>query len=432
MNATSDSTPSSIETAPSITLVGAGVVGSAILNAHVKAGLSIHLADQDADAVRSVVASLDLAASQWNVSELQTHPCGLPSIAMKCKAAETRREQTPILIESIPERLDLKRSFFSKIESLLDSKTVFCSNTSSLRISEIASSLQQPQRFCGMHFFMPVFNRDAVEVIRGRDTTDSVMQTASQHVLDLGKTVLAVRDSPGFIVNRLLSPYLNEALQLLCQGATAAQLQQAAREYGMPMSPLELIDTIGARTLFDAGRVYWQAFPNRIAPSPLLAGLVKSKHLGKHTRKGLYEYDENGDRSAEVCGNTTKLVNRYRRGEVQPMSLSSIVDRLSIPMWIEAAEAVSDGTVTDVNQFNVAMHGGLGYRREPAWLAFFENQGSDALLNAVDQWSTETKAIRLADPVRNMLIKMSPTETLRQLGLSSAASRETGNGDGLS
>lgn len=418
MNATSESKSSSIETAPNITLVGAGVVGAAILKAHIKAGMSVSLADQDADAVRSVVASLDLTASQWNVTDIRTHACGLPSIAMTCKTPENRRKQTPILIESIPERLDLKRSFFSQVESLVAPNTILCSNTSSLRISEIASALRRPHRFCGMHFFMPVFNRDAVEVIRGSDTTDSVIQAASQHVSDLGKVVLAVRDCPGFIVNRLLSPYLNEALQLLCQGASADQLQRAAQQYGMPMSPLELIDTIGARTLFDAGRVYWQAFPDRIDPSPLLAGLVKSKHLGKHAGKGLYAYDQQGNRSAELCDNTIELIQRYRRGDVQSLALQSIVQRLSIPMWIESAAAVTDGTVTDVDQFNLAMQGGLGYQRKPTWLAFFDDLGSDAILKAMGRWSTETKSIRAAHSLQERLAKMSPTETLRQLAQS--------------
>ena len=150
-----------------------------------------------------------------------------------------------------------------------------------------------------------------------------------------------VGDGPGFIVNRLLSPYLNEAMLLLGRGVSADRIERAALEYGMPMSPLELIDWIGTRTMFDAGRVYWQSFPERINPSPMLSALIKNKRFGRACGIGLYDYDH-GLRSPQLSPVTLEYCERYRRG-VMSIGDDEVMHLLSIPMWIEAAIAHRDG-----------------------------------------------------------------------------------------
>jgi 3-hydroxyacyl-CoA dehydrogenase len=402
--------------APAITLVGAGVVGQAILRAHTDVGLSVSLADQDSASLMAAVSSLNLDHQDWIISEVSDRHLGLPLISLSRRHAISEPKSVPLLIESIPERLDLKRAFFSEIQHRVDPQAVLCSNTSTLRIANIADGLDRPHLFCGMHFFMPVGLRDAVELIRGDSTGDAAITRASEHIANLGKSPLVVRDSPGFIVNRLLSPYLNESLTLLCQGVSAEQLADAAQDYGMPMSPLELIDTIGARTMFDAGRVYWQAFPGRIDPSPMLAGLVKSKRLGKHAGAGLYDYDVAGHRSDELGPNTLSLIQRYHRGDASDHSLADLVARLSIPMWIEAAIAIAEGTVTEAQQFNIAMQGGLGYRSDRTWLQFFDDLDSKSILAASDRWSDQSKAIRIPPPLRRQLEQQSPSEVILALG----------------
>ena len=314
---------------PNITLVGVGVVGKAILQAHVDAGVSVCLIDQDSCALTAAATSLGLPDSQWDIGETHDHPCGLPCLSLIRRDQLPLQDTAPLLIESIPERLELKRSFFSQIQEAVDPRTVLCSNTSTLRICDLAEGLRWPHRFCGMHFFMPVHARDAAELIQGELTDAKTLSRATKHLEALGKTPLIVRDSPGFVVNRLLSPYLNEALMLLCQGVQAKDIESAAIEYGMPISPLELIDTIGARTMFDAGRVYWQAFPNRIDPSPLLAGLVKSKRMGKHLGAGLFAYEKNGKRSDELAEESLALVDRYRRDDDIKLSQADLIDRLA-------------------------------------------------------------------------------------------------------
>ena len=388
------------------------MVGRAILKAHTDAGLSVVIADQDPDSLSAAVSSLILDSSEWTIGEVSSLRCGLPSISLIQQHHQPTPDCIPLLIESIPERLDLKRSFFSQVQQTVDPRTVLCSNTSTLRIRDLAEGLDRSSQFCGMHFFMPVSDRRAVELIQGDSTDTKTLSRAISHIEALGKTPLVVRDSPGFIVNRLLSPYLNEALMLLCQGVPAKDLEAAAIEYGMPISPLELIDTIGARTMFDAGRVYWQAFPKRIDPSPLLAGLVKSKRMGRYGGAGLFTYDQNDNRSDGLAEQAIELVDRYRRDDNVKLSQADLIDRLSIPMWIEAANAIADGTVTETTQFELAMQGGLGYRRDRSWLEFFDQLGSDRILAASDRWLDQTKAIVISDTLRLALDCESPSQAM--------------------
>ncbi|MDA8743629.1 3-hydroxyacyl-CoA dehydrogenase family protein [Rubripirellula amarantea] len=398
---------------PRITLVGAGVVGQAILRAHVAAGLSVRICDQDAASLNRAIEIVDMNPEHWQI--IQGNEFGdLPCIELVSSRDRTESTLSRIVIESIPERLDLKRSFFAEIESHVDNNTVLCTNTSTLRIGEIASAISDPTRFCGMHFFMPVENRNAVELICGDRTSDACLAVATQHIRNLRKVPLVVRDTPGFIVNRLLSPYLNESLQLLCRGISAERIEAAALNYGMPISPLELIDNIGTRTMFDAGRVYWQSFPDRIDPSPMLAGLVKSKRAGKYVGTGIYDYDRSGNRSAEIAEITKTLIHRYRLDDVE-LTDQEITDRLSIPMWIEAAIATKEGTVNDIEQFDTAMRGGLGYAPEQSWLDFFDHLGSNHILNAISRWSKHSKAMVAPEAIAAALSNFEPSRALHEL-----------------
>ncbi len=214
----------------------------------------------------------------------------LPAIQI-VSAADSSESSTPIVIESIAERLDVKRNFFAEAEQIFGDDAILCSNTSTLRIGAIAEKLNRPERFCGMHFFMPVDKRHAVEVIRSEQTTDSTVRVCGDHVRRIHKEPLAVGDGPGFVVNRLLSPYLNESMLMLGRGVTAERIERAALAYGMPMSPLELIDLIGIRTTFDAGRVFWQSFPTRVDPAPILPAMVKKKRFGRSVRAGFFDYE---------------------------------------------------------------------------------------------------------------------------------------------
>lgn len=396
---------------PSVVLVGAGVVGRAIAKAHVDARVSFSIADQCEETLHEAVCNLQLNQEAWRVSpgiQISEH---LPAIQI-VSAVDSTRWRAPIVIESIAERLDVKQDFFANAERIFGDDAILCSNTSTLRISAIAERLEHPERLCGMHFFMPVEKRHAVEVIRGAKTANDTIDLCGEHARRIDKEPLAVGDGPGFIVNRLLSPYLNEAMLMLGRGVTAERLERAALAYGMPMSPLELIDYIGTRTMFDAGRVFWQAFPDRLSPSPMLSGMIKRKRFGRASGGGFYDY-RNGQRSKELADETQQMCENYRRHE-QTILDDEVVDLLAIPMWIEAALARRDRIASEDEHFNLAMRGGLGFNPQGKWIDFYQTMGSQRILEAIEKWSPVTASMTAPCELIEALRQSPPMQAMNE------------------
>lgn len=376
---------------PNVLLIGAGVVGRAIAQAHIDRGIDCYLADQNDVAIEQTAASLGRPFAV-------TSDCGidLPTIHI-CSSTGQRNTKANrsgwFVIESIAEKLEVKRELFRNLAARLGDNAILCTNTSTIRISEIAESVPKSNRFCGMHFFMPVDQRRGVEII-GHETTDPLTIDAVQsHAERLAKQPFLAADTPGFLVNRMLSPYLNQALLLLTTGADAKQIEMAALQFGMPISPLELIDWIGAPTMFHAGRVYWQAYPQRLDPSPLLAGLVKRKRHGRLDGEGLYRYDGE-NRSTDLAEETQSLIEKYRTDQ-RDYSDEDIAQLLSIPMWIETQLAVQDGAAQTVEQIETAMQAGLGFQNPKGWEGYFRSLGQKTIDGAVDKWQDIFRSMRM-------------------------------------
>ena len=431
-------------------LVGAGVVGRAIARSHLEAGLPFVLVDQDKGQLQiasdelSRVASSSIESpyqlqfpSSWipsetrdavNQNSLQVKdPSGQalrfktvlslkeieslgPNIKFTSGSERWEMAGTPVVIESISECLDAKQSFFRDAQNLLGDRAIYCSNTSNLQIQQIAAGLKYPERLCGMHFFMPVHARHAVEIASGLGSDRETIYQAISHVIRLKKQPIQVEDSPGFIVNRLLSPYLNESLSLLCRGVSDRLIEQAAKCYGMPLSPLELIDWIGTRTAFDAGRVFWRAFPKRVCPSPLLPALVKHQRGGRFSGGGIYDYLD-GTRSIELSSKTSELIAQYRTTH-EKLNEHQVMMLLAVPMWIEAVLARLDGVVSSTAELDLAMRGGLGFDSKQSWSGFFDRLGSEAILRSIQAWSSVTPAMNPPSFVLNRLRSMSPSEVI--------------------
>ena len=391
-------------------LVGAGVVGRAILRAHVEANIPCQIADLDAASVQQSIAELALERSGWRVTELQPIGGKLATIAIvppehtQAGHAQTDHTATPprqpdLLIESISERLELKRTFFAEAESWWGDDTVLCSNTSTLRIGRIAETLARPSRFCGMHFFMPIHERPAVELIASASTSSVTTQRCVDHAKRLGKQPLVVSDGPGFVVNRMLAPYLNQAMHLVCSGASPARIEQAAQSFGMPMSPLELIDWIGMRTTFDAGRCFWQAYPARMDPAPVLAGMIKQNRRGRPDG-GFYDYDQ-GERSELLSPTAAELCEKYSR-QSRPYSNVEIEHLLAIPMWIESACLLRERVVSSLEAVEMAMSGGLGYTRAGHWYDYFDRLGCQQIIQEIES-AADSRAMVAPEPLMQSL-----------------------------
>ena len=305
----------------------------------------------------------------------------------------TAAQLPPIAIESVVERPDVKRTLLADLQRWLGEAATLCTNTSTLRIGGLSEGMVRRDRCCGMHFFMPVDQRPLVEVVVPEGAAAQTVDDACLHAGRLGKQTLRVRDSPGFVVNRLLAPYLNEAMRMLGAGAAPQALQRAALQLGMPMSPLELVDLIGIRTAFDAGRVYWQAFPHRLDPAPILPGMLKARLVGRAAGEGFFSYSEGpaggaAMRSAELAPAAQDVLRRYARGSGQ-WDESEIALRLSLTMLIEASLILIDRVVSDTQQIELAMRGGLGLDRPGGFLASFDALGAERCAEAVERLGDE-------------------------------------------
>ena len=251
----------------------------------------------------------------------------------------------------------------------LGSHAILTTNTSTIPVSALAAALPDPSRFCGLHFCNPVPQRQLVEIVIGPSTSGQTVATAVTYVAQIGKLPIVVQDSPGFLVNRLLLPYLNEALELICQGADLRKIDEAARAFGMALGPIEFFDTIGIDTAMWAGRTLWEAFPDRIALTPVLPALVKRNRLGQKTGLGFYRY-ESPDARGQVDPDLAPILAPYNR-RTRKFTAQEITMRLFLPMLVEATRAIEEAVVQDVRDVDVGMLYGLAFPESRGGLLYW-------------------------------------------------------------
>lgn len=263
-----------------------------------------------------------------------------------------------LVVEAVVEKLEVKQKVFQELEGYVSDRCVIASNTSSLPISEMQKVMKRPERFVGMHFFNPVHKMPLVEVIRGEKTSDEAVTTIFQFCKKIGKTPVVVKDAPGFLVNRLLVAFLNEAIYLLIDGAPIDEIDQVLSDFGMPMGALELIDEVGVDVGDKVLHILHDAFGARMLPAPLTSKVLAAGRLGKKAGKGLYTYEGREKKKVldpkiyEILGVTP-----------QPGAISSeeIVERCILPMINEATRCLEEGIVSSASELDLGMIMGTGF-----------------------------------------------------------------------
>jgi 3-hydroxyacyl-CoA dehydrogenase len=200
-----------------------------------------------------------------------------------------------LIVEAVPENVQLKKSVLAEVDKFAKEEAIVTSNTSSISITELASALRRPEKFCGMHFFNPPQLMRLVEIIRGAKTSDETVNTIVAVAKKMGKeTVVVKKDSPGFVVNRILVPALNEALYLLWEGIADRDDIDKAIRLGLnwPMGPLKLLDYVGLDTTLSIAEVLQRELDPKYRPCPLLRQMVRAGLLGRKTGRGLYDWTE--------------------------------------------------------------------------------------------------------------------------------------------
>ena len=249
--------------------------------------------------------------------------------------------QADVIIEAIFENLEAKRSLFAKLESLAKPDAILATNTSSLKLADIATALKDPSRLVGIHFFNPVPLLQLVEVVSSGNTNPETARKAAAFVRQIDKLPLPVKDAPGFLVNRVLGPYMQNAFRLLDEGVKPETIDRAMEDFGMPMGPAELADTVGLDICLAAGK----ALAKGAAKVPeILANKVALGHLGKKTGQGIYRYEH----------------GRPVKGQADSYD-QALVDALIEPYLDEAQAVVAEGIVADADLADAGLIFGTGF-----------------------------------------------------------------------
>ena len=277
-----------------IGVIGAGTMGNGIAQACAVSGFAVVMVDIDEAAVQrglaTVAASLDRLVKKDKLT-LDAKLAALARIRVGTDFAMLLPAQ--LVIEAATENEGLKRKILAQLDALLPAETMLATNTSSISITKLAAATQRPDRFIGMHFFNPVPMMALVEVIRGLQTSDATHAAVAAMALRLGKTPVTVKNAPGFVVNRILIPMINEAMFVLSEGLATAEDIDAGMKLGCnhPIGPLALADMIGLDVCLAVMNVYVEEYADsKYRPCPLLKEMVAAGWLGRKTGRGVYRY----------------------------------------------------------------------------------------------------------------------------------------------
>lgn len=349
----------SLEPAPirELALVGAGIMGGGIAELASRSGVTVRVRDLKPEPLaralqtaRQLIDERGRRKRSGN-SERDAQLARIwPTLTLEGVG------RADAAIEAVIEDLDVKRRVFAELEVRLRPDALLATNTSSLSVDAIAGGLKNPERFCGFHFFNPVHRMPLVEVVRGARTSDAALVTAVALARRLGKTPVVVKDSPGFVVNRVLMPYLREAMALLEEGFPLTAIDASMRRFGMPMGPFQVVDEVGLDVAAKVAGVLSKAFPDRMTPAPLLDRLIAAGRLGK--KNGLGFYRHRGKRRETDPGLRAAL--GLQRDRPAPPD-NALAERMVLAMVNESARCLEEGVVADAGKLDLAMVFGTGF-----------------------------------------------------------------------
>lgn len=319
-----------------VAILGGGVMGHGIAQVAAFSGFSTVIRDISREILEKAMQNLERNLNRMverNRITAETAQETLNRISTSVDLAEAVRD-ADLIIEAIPEDLGIKKRVWSEVSSITGSDVICVTNTSSISITAISEAIANPQRFAGMHFFNPPAIMRLVEVIPGRKTSFDTIKTVEDIAKKMGKTpVIVKKDSPGFIVNRILITYINEAAKLLEEGLWRKEQIDASMQYKakMPMGPFMLSDLIGLDIVHSILKVFEEGFGPYYKPAPLIERLVAEGKLGRKTGEGFYKYKEPPTVSEAASeGFDINLLLRIFREEAEKLVAEEVADQASI------------------------------------------------------------------------------------------------------
>jgi 3-hydroxyacyl-CoA dehydrogenase/enoyl-CoA hydratase/3-hydroxybutyryl-CoA epimerase len=324
-------------------VVGAGVMGGDIAAWCALRGFEVTLQDRTMDLV---APALKRAEELFAKRQRDPQKAQAARARLKADVEGAGVPKADFVIEAIFENLDAKRELYAKLEPRMKPDAILATNTSSIMLEPLAQPLARPARFVGLHFFNPVPQMPLVEIVRGRETDPAVAQAALGFARRLDKLPVPCRSAPGFVVNRVLMPYLNEAMFAAQEGVPLPLIDQAAVSFGMPMGPVELADVIGLDVASHVGEIVARELGRTPPDLTQLRGLVGAKKLGRKTGEGFYVWRDGKAVKPEL-------------GSAQPPD--DLTDRLILPLVNECAACLREGVVEDSDLLDAAVIFGTGF-----------------------------------------------------------------------
>jgi 3-hydroxyacyl-CoA dehydrogenase/enoyl-CoA hydratase/3-hydroxybutyryl-CoA epimerase len=265
-----------------------------------------------------------------------------------------------LVVEAVFEDLDLKRRVLAETEAHVAPEAVIASNTSALPIHEIAAHAERPERVLGMHYFSPVHKMPLLEIVAAATTADWAVETARAFGIRQGKTVIVVRDGPGFYTTRILAPFLNEATALVEEGAEIAAIDRALKSFGYPVGPMALMDEVGIDVGAHVSEFLGQAFSARgLEPSDALARMAAAGYAGRKNRRGFYRYDAGRGKGAKQVDEGVYAF--FGGGPRREISAREMADRLCLLMVNEAIHCLQEEIIASPSDGDVGAVLGLGF-----------------------------------------------------------------------
>lgn len=340
-------------------VVGAGIMGSGIAGACIRRGVPATIIDVTPQAVeRGVAAVSAVLQAQTQAGRMAAAEAQAALARLVATTQRTTLGDCDVIVEAIVEKEETKTQLYRDVAPFLGPQVILATNTSTISVSRMAAAAPDPTRFAGLHFFNPVDRMPLVEVIRGERTSDETIATLVALAKKIGKTPIVVRDCPGFLVNRILFPYVHEAIAMVEEGADLRAVDRAATDFGLPMGPLTLCDVVGLDTALYAGTVVQAAFPDRAKANRLLAKLVDAGRLGQKSGAGFYSYAK-GPRGSDDPA-TTPLIEACRTDH-RTFAPDEIADRLVLPMLTEAVRILDEGVVRGPGDVDMGLVLGIGF-----------------------------------------------------------------------
>ena len=367
-------------------VVGAGAMGAEIAQAITFSGIPVILKDVDQPRVDKGLETIrTIYQRRVDRGKMTQEDMDQKMALVTGTTAYDAFKDVDLVIEAVPENLDLKRRIFTDLDGLAPESAILASNTSSLSISALGAATKRPHKVIGMHFFYPAHIMKLVEVIPGLETSEETTGDVTAFAEGLRKLPVRVNECPGFLVNRILMPYLNEAAFCVQEGgATPQQIDEAVRAFGLPMGPFTLVDSLGFDVCRDVVNILVDAYGDRMQPAAIWERVYAKGRYGAKSGAGFYLYGELAGQPDQEL----EAILKELKTSTNPKGTFS-VNRVMLPMMNEAIRCLEEQVCTAAD-VDLAVLAGIGFPQSKSGILHYADElGLDAVLDDLQRFTKQ-------------------------------------------